>query len=121
LASVRVGGAEVASVDGSGLAPAELKAARADVDTRIKAALTTAGFNDITTREVTFAIAFPDVAGFAAGHLAAVPWGQSMEEAGGPARFTEAAETIREALAPHTSPDGSATLPFTSTLVTATR
>jgi ubiquinone/menaquinone biosynthesis C-methylase UbiE len=88
---------------------------------RLTAALTTAGFHDITTREVTFAIAFPDVADFAAGHLAAVPWGQSIEETGGPAGFTEAAETIREALAPHTSPDGTATVPFTSTLATATR
>lgn len=88
---------------------------------RLTAALTTAGFHDITTREVTFAIAFPDIADFASGHFAAVPWGQSIEETGGPARFTEAAETIREALAPYTSPDGSATLPFTSTLATATR
>ncbi|MDW4910236.1 methyltransferase domain-containing protein [Streptomyces sp. ADMS] len=88
---------------------------------RLTAALTAAGFHDITTREVTFAIAFQDFADFAAGHLAAVPWGQSIEETGGPARFTEAAETIRGALAPHTAPDGSATLSFTSTLATATR
>ncbi|MDX3747548.1 class I SAM-dependent methyltransferase [Streptomyces sp. AK08-02] len=88
---------------------------------RITAALTTAGFHDITTREVTFAIAFPDIADFVTGHLAAVPWGQSIEEAGGRAGFTEAARTIREALAPYTAPDGSATLPFTSTLATATR
>ncbi|RZJ05075.1 MAG: MFS transporter [Brevundimonas sp.] len=44
LASVRVGGAEVASVDGSGMAPADLKAARTDVETRVKAALTAAGY-----------------------------------------------------------------------------
>ena len=87
---------------------------------RLVAALTAAGFHDITTREVTFGIAFPDIADFVTGHLAAVPWGQSIEEAGGRPRFTEAAETIREALASHTSPDGSATLPFTSTLATAT-
>ncbi|MDX3457961.1 methyltransferase domain-containing protein [Streptomyces sp. ME02-8801-2C] len=88
---------------------------------RLTTALTSAGFHDVTTREVTFAIAFPDIADFVTGHLAAVPWGQSIEEAGGPTRFTEAAETIREALSPHTNPDGSATLPFTSTLATATR
>lgn len=87
---------------------------------RLTAALTTAGFHDITTREVTFAIAFQDFADFAAGHLAAVPWGQSIEETGGPAAFAAAAETIRTTLAPHTAPDGSATLPFTSTLTTAT-
>jgi MFS family permease len=43
-AVVRIGGTEVASVDGRGLAPAELKAARADVDARIKAALSAAGY-----------------------------------------------------------------------------
>ncbi|WP_327696456.1 class I SAM-dependent methyltransferase [Streptomyces sp. NBC_00459] len=88
---------------------------------RLTAALTTAGFHDITTREVTFAIAFPDLADFVTGHLAAVPWGQSIEEAGGRAGFTAAAATVREALTPYTAPDGSATLPFTSTLATATR
>jgi hypothetical protein len=44
VATVRVGGAEVASVEGEGLSPAELKAARADVETRVKAALATAGY-----------------------------------------------------------------------------
>lgn len=41
---IRVGGAEVASVDGAGLAPAALKAARTDVETRARAALTAAGY-----------------------------------------------------------------------------
>lgn len=45
-AVVRIGETKVASVDGRGLAPAELKAARADVDARIKAALTAAGYPD---------------------------------------------------------------------------
>ncbi|HEY0598468.1 MFS transporter [Brevundimonas sp.] len=44
VATVRVGGAEVASVEGEGLSAAELKAARADVETRVKAALATAGY-----------------------------------------------------------------------------
>lgn len=87
---------------------------------RLTAALTTAGFHEIATHEITFAIAFPDVADFVAGHLAAVPWGQSIEETGGLTAFTEAAETIRSALTPYTAPDGSATLPFTATLTTAT-
>ena len=43
-AVVRIGAVEVASIDGTGLPPAELKAARADVETRIKAALTAAGY-----------------------------------------------------------------------------
>jgi MFS family permease len=46
VAMVRVGAAEVASVDGTGLAPADLKAARADVETRVKAALAAAGYPD---------------------------------------------------------------------------
>ncbi|MCS6624616.1 MHS family MFS transporter [Roseibacterium beibuensis] len=46
VATVRVGANEVASVDGEDLAPADLKAARADVETRIRAALTAAGYPD---------------------------------------------------------------------------
>lgn len=44
LALVRIGGAEVASVEGAGMDPAALKAARADVETRVKAALVEAGY-----------------------------------------------------------------------------
>ena len=44
VAVVRVGATEVASVDGRGLDPASLAAARADVDGRIKAALAAAGY-----------------------------------------------------------------------------
>ena len=44
LALVRIGGAEVASVEGAGLDPAALKAARSDVETRVKAALVEAGY-----------------------------------------------------------------------------
>jgi len=43
-AVVRVGGAEVASLDGAGLAPAALKAARAELDGRIRTALSAAGY-----------------------------------------------------------------------------
>ena len=43
-ATVRIGATEVASVEGTGMAPADLKAARADVETRIKAALAAAGY-----------------------------------------------------------------------------
>ncbi len=44
VATVRIGGAEVTSIDGTGLSPAGLKAARTDVETRIKAALSAAGY-----------------------------------------------------------------------------
>lgn len=43
-AVVKVGAATVASVEGAGLSKAELKAAKADVEARIKAALTEAGY-----------------------------------------------------------------------------
>ncbi len=44
VAAVRVGTVEIASVEGTGLAPAALKAARTDVETRVKAALVEAGY-----------------------------------------------------------------------------
>jgi len=44
IATVRIGAAEVVSAEGAGLAPAALKAARADVEARIKSALTSAGY-----------------------------------------------------------------------------
>jgi MFS family permease len=43
-AVVRVGGVEIASVEGEGLSTAALKAARTDVETRVKAALVQAGY-----------------------------------------------------------------------------
>jgi len=46
VAMVRVGAAEVTSVEGGALSPAALKSARADVETRLKAALTAAGYPD---------------------------------------------------------------------------
>jgi MFS family permease len=45
-ALVRVGSAEVASVEGAGLPTDQLKTARADVETRIKSALAAAGYPD---------------------------------------------------------------------------
>ncbi|WP_369062515.1 MFS transporter [Caulobacter sp. 73W] len=44
VASVRVGQTVIASVEGAGLSPAELKAAKAGVEGRIKAALAAAGY-----------------------------------------------------------------------------
>lgn len=42
--TIHVGGVEVASVDGTGLTPAALKAARTEVETRARPALTAAGY-----------------------------------------------------------------------------
>lgn len=44
VATVRIGGVQVTSVEGAGLSPAALKTARADVETRLKAALVEAGY-----------------------------------------------------------------------------
>jgi len=44
LAEVRVGSVSIPSIEGTGLEPAALKAARTDVETRVKAALTEAGY-----------------------------------------------------------------------------
>ena len=44
VAQVKVGDVAVESVEGAGLAAADLKAAKADVDTRVKAALAQAGY-----------------------------------------------------------------------------
>jgi MFS family permease len=46
VAMVRVGGVEVASVDGAGLDKSALKAARTEVEGRVKAALSQAGYPD---------------------------------------------------------------------------
>ncbi|MEV0227292.1 methyltransferase domain-containing protein [Streptomyces sp. NPDC050704] len=88
---------------------------------RLTAALTDAGFHEIVSHDVTFGITLPPLADFAPGHLSSVPWGQAIEDTGGPERLAQAAATIATTLADHTNPDGTATIPFTSTLVTAVR
>jgi ubiquinone/menaquinone biosynthesis C-methylase UbiE len=84
---------------------------------RLTAVLTEAGFHEVVSRDVKFGITLPSLADFARGHLSAMPWGQAIEDAGGPDALTQAAETLTD----HTNPDGTATVPFTSTLVTAVR
>ena len=51
LATVRIGGTTIASVEGAGLTTAELKAARTAVETRVKSALTDAGYPAIADPE----------------------------------------------------------------------
>ncbi|MGP4052940.1 class I SAM-dependent methyltransferase [Streptomyces sp. 2A115] len=85
----------------------------------ITAALIEAGFHDIVSRDVTFDITLPPLADFVPGHLSAVSWGQAIEDTGGPDRLAQAAAANATALADRTNPDGTATIPFTSTLVTA--
>ncbi|GAB2996655.1 methyltransferase domain-containing protein [Streptomyces pseudoechinosporeus] len=88
---------------------------------RLTTALRRAGFQDVTDREVTFGITLPPLADFAAGHLSALPWGQTIIETGGQEALTNAGRTVHDLLKDHTAPDGTATFSFTSTLVTAVR
>ncbi|MDG9719960.1 methyltransferase domain-containing protein [Streptomyces sp. DH24] len=88
---------------------------------RITAALEAAGFQDVATREVTFGVALPPLAGFAAGQLASVPWGQQLADEHGDETLAAAGRAIADRLAEYTAPDGSATVPFTATLTTAKR
>lgn len=88
---------------------------------RITAALGTAGFQEVTTREVTFGVALPSLSEYAAGQLSSVPWGQQLADEHGDETLTAAGRAIAERLAEYTAPDGSATVPFTATLATAKR
>jgi ubiquinone/menaquinone biosynthesis C-methylase UbiE len=105
------GGPEAAANFTAAFVPAE----------RLTTALRRAGFQEVTDREVTFGIALPPLADYAANHLSAVPWGQTIIETGGQEALTSAGRLVHDLLKAHTTPDGTATLSFTSTLVTAVR
>ncbi|GLX54633.1 hypothetical protein Shyhy01_75820 [Streptomyces hygroscopicus subsp. hygroscopicus] len=83
-------------------------------------ALRTAGYRDVTHRELTCDITLPPLDEYAEAHLRAL-WGGLITESGGAQALTGAARLVRDRLAAHTAPDGTATLPFTVLLVTATR
>ncbi|SHI16999.1 class I SAM-dependent methyltransferase [Streptomyces sp. 3214.6] len=84
-------------------------------------ALRRAGYRTTTHHEVTFTIAFSPLEEFALAHLSALSWGRSITDTGGEQALATAAHRVREHVADHTAPDDTATLPFTATLVTATR
>ncbi|MET7600936.1 methyltransferase domain-containing protein [Streptomyces avermitilis] len=88
---------------------------------RLTVAFRSAGFQHTTAREVTFGIALPRLAEFAPGHLSAFPWGQAIVDTGGPEALAGAGRAMCGRLADRTTPDGTATLPFTATLVTGIR
>lgn len=88
---------------------------------RLTTALREAGFHETADHQVTFGIALPPLGDFAIGHLSALPWGQAIVDSGGEDALVQAGRTVREHLADHTAPDGTATFPFTATLVTAVR
>ncbi|MGW9368919.1 class I SAM-dependent methyltransferase [Streptomyces xanthophaeus] len=87
---------------------------------RLAQAFRTAGLRKVEAREVVIAIRLPDLADFAAGFLSALPWGQSLAEAD-PDGLALAGRSICRVLGDRMEADGSVTVPFTSTLVTAVR
>ncbi|MCG0069285.1 MULTISPECIES: class I SAM-dependent methyltransferase [Streptomyces] len=87
---------------------------------QLTTALRTAGYGRIAHREVTFGIALPPLDGFARAHLSAL-WGGLLTAAGGEEAVTRAAHLVRDELATHIAADGTSTLPFTASVVTATR
>ncbi|MET8772600.1 methyltransferase domain-containing protein [Streptomyces sp. NPDC004658] len=87
---------------------------------RLTTALRTAGYGDTAHREVTFGVALPPLDAYAPAHLATL-WGGLIREAGGEEALTRAARLVRDQLADRVTADGTATLPFTAVLVTATR
>ncbi|MFI6881023.1 class I SAM-dependent methyltransferase [Streptomyces sp. NPDC050400] len=84
-------------------------------------ALHKAGFQDATTRTLTLDVTLPPLATHAAGHLSAIPWGVRIAQEHGPEALAEAGRAIADRFTHRTAPDGTVTLPFTATLVTATR
>ncbi|WP_406171001.1 class I SAM-dependent methyltransferase [Streptomyces sp. NBC_00996] len=88
---------------------------------RLTTTLRTAGFHDVTSREVSFGIAFPPLAEYAPGQLSSTSWGQSIVDNAGDDALVRAGRAVQARLADRTAPDGSATLPFTANLVTGVR
>ncbi|MGW3203585.1 class I SAM-dependent methyltransferase [Streptomyces sp. NPDC001135] len=87
----------------------------------LTSALHKAGYRDVAHREVSFGIALPPLDSYARDQLACTSWGALIEEAGGEDALTRAGDVVRDQLAPRLAPDGTATVPFTATLVTAAR
>ncbi|TXJ82122.1 methyltransferase domain-containing protein [Streptomyces lavendulae] len=87
---------------------------------QLTASLRAAGYDAVTHREITSDIALPPLDAYAHDHLAAL-WGGLLRAAGGEEAVLGAARLVRDELAPRTAPDGTAVLPFTVRLVTATR
>jgi len=87
---------------------------------QLTTALRAAGYRAPAHHELTRDITLPPLDEYAEAHLRAL-WGGLIAESGGAQALTGAARLVRDQLAAHTAPDGTATLPFTVLLVTATR
>ncbi|MFF1770820.1 class I SAM-dependent methyltransferase [Streptomyces sp. NPDC058249] len=88
---------------------------------RLTTALRTAGFHDVTAHQVTFGVAFPPLAEYAPGQLSSTSWGQAIVDKAGDDALVRAGRAVHAHLADRTAPDGTATLPFTTNLVTGVR
>lgn len=100
---------------------ASYEAAFSGTPDRLGTTLREAGFHDVTVHQVTFGIALPPLAEYAAAQLSSVPWGQAIVDHGGQEALVQAGRAIHTHLKDCTAPDGSATLPFAANLVTGIR
>ncbi|MFI2431890.1 class I SAM-dependent methyltransferase [Streptomyces sp. NPDC018693] len=87
---------------------------------RLTQALTRAGLDDITVRQITREVRTPPLTEWIPGQMTSVPWTQSITTAG-PDTLTRAANALNDRLADYREPDGTAGIPFTALLATATR
>ncbi|HET9381524.1 MAG TPA: methyltransferase domain-containing protein [Streptomyces sp.] len=87
----------------------------------LAAALRSAGFRDVTTREITADVTLPPLPGFAPAQFSSTPWGRRLADEHGTEALTAAGRTVTDLLAGHTAPGGAVTVPFTATLATAHR
>ncbi|MFJ8007507.1 hypothetical protein [Streptomyces fagopyri] len=74
----------------------------------------------MTAREVRAEARLPPLPEFVPGFLFVLPWAQALADAR-PEGLAGAADIVCKQLAPRSGPDGSAHLPFTAILLTATR
>ncbi|GGZ25105.1 class I SAM-dependent methyltransferase [Streptomyces poonensis] len=87
---------------------------------RLAAAFVASGLRDGTVHLVTRHVVTPPLTDWVPGLMASVPWTRSLTEAG-PDLMARASRALCDLLVNHKAPDGTATLPFTTLLATATR
>lgn len=87
---------------------------------KLVSAMRRAGFDGLTSREVTATVHLPPLDRFAPAHLAALPWGEAVAEAApdGPATYTR---LLTDLVNPYITADRGVSVPFAATLATGTR
>ncbi|MGW1063643.1 class I SAM-dependent methyltransferase [Streptomyces aureus] len=88
---------------------------------RLSAALSGAGFRDVSVRQITFGVPLPPLDVYAPGQLSSTSWGQAIVDTGGEDALRLAGRLVHTRLTGHTAPDGTTTLPFTANLLTGIR